>query len=82
VPLSARRRRRVVGSPWTPYIFLAPAVLYVVIFQLVPLGQEVWLSFTRTTLLNPTASVWVGMANYLSIFGNESFRQTLLTTAI
>jgi len=80
--LNARRRRRVVGSPWTPYIFLAPAVLYIVIFQLVPLVQEIWLSFTKTTLLNPTASVWVGMANYFSIFSNDNFRQTLITTAI
>lgn len=79
---SRRRRRRVVGSPWTPYIFLAPAAAYILLFQLVPLGQEVWLSFTRTTLLNPTASVWVGLANYLSVFADPDFRQTLLTTAI
>ena len=57
-------------------------MLYIVIFQLVPLVQEIWLSFTKTTLLNPTASVWVGMANYFSIFSNDNFRQTLITTAI
>jgi len=81
-PLSARRRRRVVGSPWTPYVFLAPAVLYIVVFQLVPLVQEVYLSFTRTTLLNPAVSVWVGLANYQRVFADPEFQQTLLTTAV
>ncbi|AOY73149.1 carbohydrate ABC transporter permease [Paenarthrobacter ureafaciens] len=70
------------GSPWTPYLFLAPAVLYIGIFQLFPLLQEVWLSFTRTTLLNPTLNVWVGLANYQSVLGAPSFRQTLLTTLL
>ncbi|MBN9130286.1 MAG: sugar ABC transporter permease [Paenarthrobacter ureafaciens] len=70
------------GSPWTPYLFLAPAVLYIGIFQLFPLLQEVWLSFTRTTLLNPTLNVWVGLANYQSVLGDPSFRQTLLTTLL
>ncbi|QQQ62524.1 carbohydrate ABC transporter permease [Paenarthrobacter ureafaciens] len=70
------------GSPWTPYLFLAPAVLYIGIFQLLPLLQEVWLSFTRTTLLNPTLNVWVGLANYQSVLGDPSFRQTLLTTLL
>lgn len=77
-----RRRRSAVGSPWTPYLFLAPAVLYIGIFQLFPLLQEVWLSFTRTTLLNPTLNVWVGLANYQSVLGDPSFRQTLLTTLL
>jgi multiple sugar transport system permease protein len=80
--LNGRRRRSVTGSPWTPYFFLAPAALYLVVFQLVPLLQEVWLSFTRTTLLNPTFSAWVGTANFQSIFANPAFRQTLLTTLV
>lgn len=80
--LIPRRRRSVTGSPWTPYLFLAPAALYIFVFQLVPLLQEVWLSFTRTTLLNPTLNVWVGTANFASIFANPAFRQTLLITLV
>ncbi|GAB3031645.1 sugar ABC transporter permease [Parafrigoribacterium mesophilum] len=71
-----------IGSPWTPYLFLAPAVVYIAVFQLVPLIQEVWLSFTRTTLLNPNVNVWVGFANFRSIFADPEFQQTLLTTAV
>lgn len=51
-------------------------------FQLVPLLQEVWLSFTKTTLLNPNFNVWVGTANFQSVLADPAFRQTLLTTLV
>jgi len=81
-PARSRRRRRALESRWTPYIFLAPAALYILLFQGVPLAQEVWLSFTRTNLLNPTLNVWVGLDNYERVFTDPSFRQTLVTTLV
>jgi len=78
----ARFRRSPLGSKWTPYVFLVPAMAYVAIFQLVPLIQEVYLSFTRTNLLNPSHNVWVGFDNYAAVFASESFRQTLLITLV
>ena len=77
-----RRRRSPLGSRWTPYLFLLPAALYIVVFQGIPLLQEIYLSFTRTTLLNPTRSVWVGLENYLAIFGSGEFQRTLGTTVV
>lgn len=77
----ARRRRRAIGSPWTPYLFLAPAVIYIVIFQLIPLLQQFWLSFTHTRLLNPSKNEWVGLENYWSVLTDPEFQRTLLTTA-
>lgn len=79
---TARRRPSPLGSKWTPYLFLTPAALFILVFQAVPLAQEVYLSFTRTTLLNPTRSQWVGFDNYVRIFGDDDFRRTLLTTFI
>ena len=80
--LVRRRRRSPLGSRWTPYLFLAPAALFILVFQAIPLAQEVYLSFTRTTLLNPTRNQWVGLANYERIFGDPDFRRTLLITFI
>jgi multiple sugar transport system permease protein len=77
-----RPRRSPLGSRWTPYLFLAPAALFILIFQAIPLAQEVYLSFTRTTLLNPTRSTWVGLDNYVRIFTDASFHRTLLTTLV
>ncbi|GAB3143756.1 sugar ABC transporter permease [Microbispora hainanensis] len=77
-----RRRGSPRGSKWTPYLFLAPAAIFILVFQVVPLVQEIFLSFTRTSLLNPTHSTWVGLDNFTRIFGDEDFRRTLLTTFI
>ncbi|MEV5744570.1 sugar ABC transporter permease [Microbispora rosea] len=77
-----RRRGSPRGSKWTPYLFLAPAAVFILVFQVVPLVQEIFLSFTRTSLLNPTRSTWVGLDNFTRIFGDGDFRRTLLTTFI
>ncbi|MEU4679000.1 sugar ABC transporter permease [Micromonospora sp. NPDC023737] len=78
----APRRRSPLGSRWTPYLFLGPAALFILVFQAVPLVQEVYLSFTRTSLLNPTRSEWVGLDNFNRIFGDPDFRHTLLITLV
>lgn len=80
--ITRRRRRSPLGSRWTPYIFLAPAAAYIILFQLIPLLQEIYLSFTKTTLLNPSRNVWVGFDNYIAAFQSENFQQTLLITLV
>lgn len=76
------RRRSPLGSRWTPYLFLLPAAAYIIVFQAIPLVQEAYLSFTRTNLLNPTRSTWIGVENYVDVFTSEDFQQTLLTTLV
>lgn len=82
VSRAPRRRRSPLGSKWAPYLFMAPAVLYLLVFQAIPLVQEVRLSFSRTSLLNPNDNVWVGFDNFAGIFGSPDFRHTLVTTSI
>lgn len=77
-----KRRKSPLGRKWTPYVFLGPAVIYIVIFQLVPLVQEIRLAFTDTSLLNPNGGSWVGLANFTTIFTSPEFQRTLLTTLI
>lgn len=79
---SKRRRPSPLGSKWTPYLFLLPGFVYVVVFQLVPLVQELILGFTRTSLLNPNKSKFIGFTNYQNLFMSEDFQKTLLTTLI
>lgn len=82
VARTRRRRRSPLGSKWTPYLFLLPAAVYLLLFQAIPLVQEIYLSFTRTTLLNPTRSEWVGLQNFIEIFGDPEFHRTLGVTAV
>jgi multiple sugar transport system permease protein len=69
---SQRRKRSPLGSKWTPYVFLGPAAVFILLFQAVPLVQQIYMSFTRTTLLNPTRSE----------FSDPEFHRTLVTTLV
>lgn len=83
-PASAKRRRpsRIHGNRFLPYILIGPAVVYLVIFQGYPLLQEVWLSMTRTNLLNPNRNEFIGADNFVKIFTDPRFMNTLSITVI
>lgn len=67
---------------WTPYLFSAPVVLYLLVFQGYPLLQELYLSFTSTSLLSPAKQAFVGMRNYADLVGAAEFNRVLWTTFI
>lgn len=79
---SASRRVRLEGSRWTPYLFIAPIVLYLLLFQGYPLVQELMLSFTSTSLLSPKDHVFVGLDNYKDLLETSDFRHVILITAV
>ena len=70
------------AARWTPYWFIAPVSLYLLLFQGVPLLQELYLSFTSTSLLSPREHVFVGFDNYRDLFIAGDFVNTLVVTAI
>ena len=56
------KRRRLQQKDWVPYVFLAPALFYLVVFFLAPIGFSLYLTFTRwNPLSNPE---WIGFENY------------------
>ena len=73
------RRARLTGIA-----YLAPAVLFVLVFTAYPLGQMIWMSFHNWSLINPPR--YIGLANYRRAFGDEqfwvSFAFTLKYTAV
>lgn len=79
---SASRRVRLEGSRWTPYLFIAPIVLYLLLFQGYPLVQELLLSLTSTSLLSPKDHVFVGLDNYKDLLETSDFRHVILITAV
>ena len=70
------------AARWTPYWFIAPVSLYLFLFQGVPLLQELYLSFTSTSLLSPREHVFVGFDNYRDLFVASDFANTLVITTI
>ncbi|WP_306259119.1 carbohydrate ABC transporter permease [Pararhizobium sp. IMCC21322] len=65
----------------TPYMFLAPAVVILVIALLYPIGYMIYASFLDW---NPSQRIgeaeFVGLRNYINLLGDESFRESLSVT--
>lgn len=56
------RRRRWQQRDWAPYVFLAPLLLFFVVFFVAPIVVSVYLSLTNWNGLS--APKWIGLANY------------------
>lgn len=59
----------------TGYAFVAPAVLILVVTNLIPLLATLYLSFTEYNLLSPPQ--WVGLGQYESLFQDTDFRNAI-----
>lgn len=75
--LSATRRRR--RSPLA-YLLILPALLYVTLLVLVPLGQGVRMSLHDSRLLNPTGGDFVGLENFETVVTDDRFWNSVLST--
>src|ERR1700733_4702169 len=71
-PTTDRRRIR------TAFAFLAPSLIGVVLFLVIPVILVIILSLTRWNLLTPLK--WVDLSNYANIFEFDGFGHSLLVT--
>ncbi len=69
------------GRHRTPWLFLAPAMLLLGVFTVVPVLRAAAWSFTSADLLNVDAARWIGGANYSALLGDPRFRRAFLNTA-
>lgn len=60
------RTSKVVGL-----LYLAPAVLFVLVFTAYPLAQMMWMSFHNWSIIEPAR--WVGVANYVRAYNDNQF---------
>ncbi len=61
-------------------LYVAPAMLLVTVFFLVPLGMTVWMSLNNWPLIGPHR--FIGLANYAAILGDLRFWNALRFTAL
>jgi putative chitobiose transport system permease protein len=66
---------------WTPYLFLAPALLVLGITVFLPALQAFYLSFTNYDPIAGTAN-WQGWTNFARLFKDEVFWQTIRNTVV
>lgn len=65
VPFPDSTTRTDIAAGSRKYIFLAPALLFIIGTLVVPLGRTAWLGFLTGS---PTNLEWAGLANYADIF--------------
>ncbi|MGN8026538.1 carbohydrate ABC transporter permease [Microbacterium sp. 22242] len=78
------RRRRRVGATISRWLFVAPAVLFVLMFFGYPVVKNITMSlqkYTTATFYTGEAP-WVAFANYVSIFTSPLFSTTVINTAL
>ncbi len=81
----ARTRPRLTGSDHIAgWAFVAPAVILITVFGLLPIAWSLLISLQSNDLLSPPR--WVGLANYKALVSDPQFhaavRHTLLYTAL
>jgi sn-glycerol 3-phosphate transport system permease protein len=78
LPVARRRERATAGLAAT---FLAPTIVFVLIFTYGPLVRAVLGSFERWSLA-AASRTWVGLDNYTGLLRDQLFRQVLSNTAL
>jgi multiple sugar transport system permease protein len=73
-PRAPRRRKRFSLERTWPYLFIAPAILVIVLVRLVPLALGANFSFTGDGALN---GAFVGFDNYVRLFQDKVFLDSL-----
>ena len=78
VGASTGRKRRIRQEEWAPYVFLAPTLLFFVIFFLLPMGFSLYLTFTRWNPLSTPE--FIGLDNYFFLFRDPTFLDSIWNT--
>ncbi|MCT7378188.1 carbohydrate ABC transporter permease [Chelativorans salis] len=66
----------------TARLMMAPAVVLLLMWMLVPLGMTLWFSFLRYNLLMPGMEEWTGFDNYYYFLTDPAFSTALVNTLL
>ncbi len=81
VPMSKRRARNI-GAQVNTLPMLAPSVVLLLVFSLVPLAATLWFSFLRYNLLNPMIHGFAGFSNYYYLFKDPALLHSLFVSVL
>jgi trehalose/maltose transport system permease protein len=87
-PAGGRIRETAPTSSWAKarermaWLFVAPAVLVVIVVAIYPLFRTVQLSFTNARLASTRETEWVGIENYERLWRDDDFWNALQNTLV
>lgn len=78
----AASERKPVKKKWklTPYMFVLPAVVLMVLFLLWPALTSLGYAFTNYNIMRPDQVKFIGFQNFINIFSDTDFRKALGNT--
>lgn len=77
-PLPAEPPRRRQAASWSNLLFVVPYLVVFAVMLVIPLGWGIWLSTTKGDLFGTDR--WVGLANFIRLFGDPIFLETVWNT--
>ncbi|MBC7723631.1 MAG: sugar ABC transporter permease [Burkholderiaceae bacterium] len=77
---SRKRRGSLIHPPRTGMMLVLPALLFVMVFVVAPLVLAVYISLTNWPLIGTYR--FIGLANYLTLFQDPAFVQSILYTLL
>lgn len=63
-----------------PYALVAPSLLAIIVFLLIPVGRAILISFTDAKLLTLRSARFIGLENYATFFSSMSFGRVIRAT--
>jgi len=75
----ARRKFRAYNKPWEAYVFLAPWIIGLLAFTVIPIFMSLYFSFTQYDMLTPPR--WIGLLNYKDMLNDQRLHKSLGVTA-
>jgi multiple sugar transport system permease protein len=80
-PPRRHRTGRITRRQLEPVFYIAPAFLVLIIILIYPLGFSFWLTFHQWTMRDFRSGVpFIGLENYITLFSNEDFLNSLRVT--
>ncbi len=71
------------GERIASVLFLAPAIIFLLVTSVYPLIYSLWLSFHSWNMTIPRSQpIWIGLDNYRNLWESEAFRNSLKVTLV
>lgn len=67
------------GHKILPYLLIAPSLIVIFIFLIIPFAQSIRESFYTSSPFG-THSIFVGLRNYIRLFASQDYRSSVVTT--
>jgi fructooligosaccharide transport system permease protein len=75
-------KKRINKESATGFAFVAPALILLFVFLLIPFGLSISYSFMDYNILKPNEKIFVGFSNFIKLFQDKVFLKSILNTFV